>query len=208
MSSSLVSLASLLGISFASGLNLYAAVLVVGLGVRYHWLAGLPPELAPLGHPLVLAVAAVLYCVEFFADKIPVVSAIWDSIHTFVRPIGAVVMALTAASQLSPVDQTVVALSGGTVALTSHATKMGVRLLAHGTGEPFTQAAMSVGEDVFAVTLVMLVSQHPYIALAIVCLLLALIACLLPLLWKAIRGVLRGIARWWNRWFGPQTVHS
>lgn len=208
MSSSLVSLASLLGISFASGVNLYAAVLVVGLGIRYHWLTGLPPELAPLIHPLVLAVAAVLYCVEFFADKIPVVSAVWDSVHTFVRPLGAVVIALTAASHLSPVDQTIAALTGGAVALTSHATKMGVRLLAHGTGEPFTQAALSAGEDVLAVTLVMLVSRHPYIALAIVCLLLVLIACLLPLLWRAIRGVLRGIGRWWTRWFGPRAVHG
>ncbi|MCZ2149440.1 MAG: DUF4126 domain-containing protein [Bryobacterales bacterium] len=206
MTSSLVPLAGLLGISFASGVNLYAAVLVVGLGIRYHWLTGFPPELAPLGHPLVLAVAAVLYCMEFFADKIPIVSAIWDAIHTFVRPIGAVVIALTAASHLSPADQTIAALTGGAVALASHTTKMGVRLLAHGSGEPFTQAAMSAGEDVFAVTLVVLASRHPYVALSIVCLLLVLIACLLPLLWKAIRGVLRGIARWWNKWFGPRIV--
>ena len=162
MTSSLATLSGLLGLSFASGVNLYAAVLVVGLGIRYHWLQGLPPELSPLAHPAILITAAFLYCVEFFADKIPFVSAIWDTIHTFVRPAGAVAIAMTAGSQLGPVEQTLVALVGGTIALTSHATKMGVRLLAHGTGEPVTQAVMSTGEDIFAVTLVILAAQYPY----------------------------------------------
>ena len=94
--SSLTSLAGLLGLSFASGVNLYAAVLVVGLGLRYQLLSGLPAELEPLAHPAVLITAAVMYGAEFFADKIPFVSAIWDSVHTFVRPLGAVVLALTA----------------------------------------------------------------------------------------------------------------
>lgn len=198
MTASLTSLSGLLGLSFASGVNLYAAILVVGLGLRYEWLTGLPKELAPLAHPAVLIIAGILYCIEFFADKIPFVSAAWDTIHTFVRPIGAAVLALTAASQLGPVEQTLVAITGGAVALTSHATKMGVRLLAHGTGEPFTQAAMSTAEDVFAVTLVLLVSQHPYIALAIVAVLLALIAVMLPLVWKALKLI-------FQRLFGPKT---
>jgi len=203
MTASLTSLSGLLGLSFASGVNLYAAILVVGLGLRYEWLTGLPRELAPLGHPVVLITAALLYCVEFFADKIPFVSAAWDTIHTFIRPIGAAVMALTAASQLGPVEQTLVALTGGAVALTSHATKMGVRLLAHGTGEPVTQAAMSTAEDVFAVTLVLLVSQYPYIALGIVIAMLIAIAILLPLIWKAIATILRGVANRLRKWFGP-----
>lgn len=204
MTASLTSLSGLLGLSFASGVNLYAAILVVGLGLRYEWLTGFPKELAPLGHPAVLITAALLYCVEFFADKIPFVSAAWDTIHTFIRPIGAAVMALTAASQLGPVEQTLVALTGGAVALTSHATKMGVRLLAHGTGEPFTQAAMSTAEDVFAVTLVLLVSQYPYIALGIVIAMLIAIAILLPLIWKAIAGVMRGISNRLRKWFDPR----
>jgi hypothetical protein len=189
MTSSLTSLAGLLGLSFASGVNLYAAVLVVGLGIRYQLLSGLPAELEPLAHPAVLITAAVMYGAEFFADKIPFVSAIWDSVHTFVRPLGAVVLALTATQGMGPLEQTVVALTGGAVALTSHATKMGVRLLAHGTGEPVTQAAMSVGEDIFAVSLVMLAAQYPYVAMTIVIVMLVAIAVLLPLIWKALRAV-------------------
>ncbi|MBS1825478.1 MAG: DUF4126 domain-containing protein [Acidobacteria bacterium] len=198
MTASLTSLSGLLGLSFASGVNLYAAILVVGLGLRYEWLTGLPKELTPLAHPAVLIAAGLLYTVEFFADKIPFVSAAWDTLHTFIRPIGAAIMALTAASQLGPVEQTLVALTGGAVALASHGTKMGVRLLAHGTGEPFTQAAMSTAEDVFAVTLVLLVSQHPYIALGIVIVLLIAIAFIVPLIWKALSAIFRRIARWFN----------
>lgn len=196
VNSSLASLSGLLGLSFASGVNLYAAVLVVGLGIRYQWLQSLPPELAPLAHPAVLITAAFLYSVEFFADKIPFVSALWDTIHTFVRPAGAVAMALAATSQLGPVEQTLVALVGGTIALTSHATKMGVRLLAHGTGEPVTQAVMSTGEDMFAVGLVILAAQYPYVALAVVIFLLIIIACLLPLIWKALRGIANKVRSW------------
>jgi hypothetical protein len=196
VTSSLVSLSGLLGLSFASGVNLYAAVLVVGLGIRYQWLQGLPEDLAPLAHPAILITAGILYCVEFFADKIPFISALWDTIHTFVRPAGAVAMALAAGSQLGPVEQTLVALVGGTIALTSHATKMGVRLLAHGTGEPVTQAVMSTGEDIFAVTLVILAAQYPYVALAVVIFLLIIIACLLPLIWKALRVVVNKFRSW------------
>ncbi len=195
---SLSTLSGLLGLSFASGVNLYAAVLVVGLGIRYHLLQGLPAELGVLGHPLVLGIATVMYLAEFFADKIPVVSALWDGIHTFVRPLGAVAMALTATSNLGPLEQTLVGLVGGTVALSSHATKMGVRLLAHGTGEPVTQAGMSVAEDVFAVSLVVLAAQYPYLALAVVALLLIIIACLLPLIWKALRAVFTRLSRFFS----------
>jgi hypothetical protein len=203
MSSPLASLTALAGITFAAGVNLYAAVLVVGLGTRYQLLEGLPKELAPLAHPTVLVTAAVLYCIEFFVDKIPFVSAIWDTIHTFVRPLGAAAMALTAASQMGPLEQTMVALLGGGIALSSHATKMGVRLLAHGTGEPFTQAGLSVVEDVFAVGLVLLVAQYPYVALSVVILLLIVIACVLPMIYKAIRAVFRGIATRLGRWLSP-----
>lgn len=181
---------------------------MVRLGIRYNWLPGLPQDLAPLSHAAVLVVAGILYCVEFFADKIPFVSAAWDTVHTFVRPIGVAVMALTAASQLGPVEQTLVALVGGAVASTSHATKMGVRLLAHGTGEPLTQAAMSTAEDVFAMGLVMLVSQYPYVALGIVIAMLIAIAFILPLLYKALRAICRGIANRWNAWFGENPATS
>lgn len=199
---SLQTLSGMLGISFASGVNLYAAVLVAGLGVRYGWLPGLPKELEPLGHPAVLTLAAVLYLAEFVADKIPFLSAVWDSIHTLIRPLGAAWVALTAAGGLSPVEQTVAGLLGGAVAFTSHATKMGVRLLVHSSGEPFTQVGLSLAEDVAAVLLVILVSQHPYVALTVVALLLLAIAFLLPLIWRAVWTLLLKLGGACGRLFG------
>ncbi|MBL8234685.1 MAG: DUF4126 domain-containing protein [Bryobacterales bacterium] len=198
--SSLQSLTGLLGIAFASGVNLYAAVLVVGLGIRYQLLQGLPSELSPLAHPAVLITAGVLYCLEFFADKIPVVSAAWDTIHTFIRPVGAVGMAMLASSQLGGVEQTMIGLLGGTVALTSHATKMGVRLLSH--GEPVTHAGLSVAEDVFAISLVALAAQYPYIALGVTVVLLIGAVIVLTLAWKALFAVVRGVRNRVRVWLG------
>jgi hypothetical protein len=197
---SLQSLTGLLGIAFASGVNLYAAVLVVGLGLRYQLLQGLPPELSPLAHPAVLFTAGVLYCLEFFADKVPVLSAVWDTVHTVIRPIGAVAIAMLASSQLGGVEQTVIGLLGGTVALTSHATKMGVRLLSH--GEPVTHAGLSVAEDAFAISLVALAAQYPYVALGVTVALLVVAVMVLMLAWKALFAMARGIQNRLRSWFG------
>src|SRR3954454_12220444 len=112
-------LARMLGLSFVSGLNLYATVLVTGLGIRYGWVTGVPPDLAVLAHPAVLTAAGVLYALEFLADKIPAVNLIWGAIHTFIRPLGAALLALATVRQLH-VDGAVQALAflfGGSVGL-------------------------------------------------------------------------------------------
>lgn len=189
MTSALSSLTALLGLSFASGVNLYAAVLMVGLGIRFHLLNGLPAELATLAHPVVLIVAAVLYVMEFVADKIPAISTIWDTVHTFIRPLGAVAMAFLSSSHLGPLEQTLLALVGGGIALTSHTTKMGVRMLTN--AEPVTHAGLSVAEDVFAFGLTVLASQHPYLAAGLVGVLLVVCLIVIALVWKTLRVVLR-----------------
>lgn len=93
-------LTRILGLSFVSGINLYVTVLVVGLGIRYDWVQGLPAELEVLAHPAVLIVAGILYTVEFLADKVPVVASMWDAIHTFIRPAGGALLALAAVNQV------------------------------------------------------------------------------------------------------------
>lgn len=208
MLSSLSSLSGLLGIAFASGVNLYAAVLMVGLGIRFNLLQGLPAELQPLANPIVLGVAAVLYVMEFVADKIPVVSAVWDTIHTVIRPLGAAAMALAATAKLGPLEQTLVALLGGGLALTSHTTKMGVRLLAHGTGEPVTQAGLSIIEDVFAFSLVAFASQYPLLTAVIVAVLVVVCFIVIRLVWKALRAVFRGASQRMRSWFGEEPASA
>lgn len=204
MTTALTSLPGLLGITFASGVNLYAAVLLVGLGLRFNLLSGLPQELHALTHPAVLIVAGVMYAMEFVADKIPVVSAVWDSIHTFVRPLGAAAMALAATANLGPVEQTLATLLGGGLALTSHTTKMGVRLLTH--AEPATAAGISVAEDVFAFSMVALAAQYPVLAAVIVAILVVVCLIVIRLVWKALRAVFRAAGARMREWFGGAPV--
>lgn len=183
----LPTLAGILGLSFASGVNLYLSVLVTGLALRLHWVSGLPKELDLLAHPAVLTVAAFLYLLEFLADKIPFLTPLWDTVHTVVRPAGGALLALGAAGDLHPLARTLALLAGGTIALGAHGSKMGLRLAAHSAPEPATHSAISVAEDLGVVGLLMLVYTHPRTAVGVLALLLALMAWLTPLALRTFR---------------------
>lgn len=188
-------LSSVLGLGFASGVNLYAAVLMVGLGLRFHWISGLPGSLDTLANPIVLIVAGVMYFLEFFADKIPYVSVAWDSVHTVIRPLGGAALALASASHLRPELQAAAVLVGGSMALGSHSTKMGYRMIAHSSPEPVSGSIFSLAEDFGVVGLVLLIYKHPLVALCLVGGLIVGMAIALPmiirtlvLLWSGLRG--------------------
>jgi len=187
-------LASILGLSVVSGVNLYLSVLAVGLAQRLHWISGLPPELHLLAHPAVITLAGLLCLIEFFADKLPFVTVLWDGIHTFIRPAGGALLALGAAGQLHPMVQVLALLLGGSIALGTHGTKMGVRLLAHTTPEPAAHSLISVAEDVGVLGLLALVYSHPYIALPVLAAILLLLAVMLPLLFRILNFLLVGLA--------------
>ena len=89
----IVSLGRTLGFSLTSGVNLYATVAILGLAARYDWVA-LPPQYEVFANEWVIGTALVLYAIEFIADKIPVIDSLWDSVHTFVRPIGGALVAI------------------------------------------------------------------------------------------------------------------
>jgi len=186
-------LAAILGLSTVSGINLYLTVLLVGAGQRLGWVHGLPPDLAILGHPVVLAVAGLLFLLEFAADKIPFVTPIWDGIHTFIRPVGGALLALGAAADLPPLAKVLAVLAGGTIALGAHGSKMGVRLLAHTAPEPASHSILSIAEDLGVIGLLALAYQHPQIALPVLGAILLAIALLLPLLLRALVFVLVGL---------------
>jgi hypothetical protein len=116
----------LLGISFASGLNIYATVLTLGLLGRWDYV-DLPGQLTVVSSTPVLAVAAVMFVIEFVADKIPYIDNIWDVIHAVIRPVGAAILAYSAIGNVSPEWQWTAALIGGGVALTSHTAKASTR---------------------------------------------------------------------------------
>jgi hypothetical protein len=164
------------------------------LAERCHWVTGLPPDLQVLAHPAVLITAGVLCLIEFFADKIPFVTVVWDGIHTFIRPMGGALLALGAAGRLDPAVQVLALLAGGSIALGAHGTKMGVRLLAHTTPEPAAHSLISVAEDLGVVGLLALVYTHPKVAVPILLALLLGILLLLPSLFRILQFLLAGCA--------------
>lgn len=189
-------LAVALGLAGLSGINLYLTVFAAGLAINQQWII-LEPQFAHLellGHPAIITVAAILYLLEFFADKIPWVDSLWDAIHTVIRPIGGAFLAIQVLGQPDPVFGTIIALLAGGVSLTFHGAKAGTRLMVNASPEPLSNIALSVTEDVAVVGGLVLLHRHPLIALAVLTLLLAGIVWAAPRLLRAIR------AKGWLAW--------
>lgn len=176
---------------WASGLNSYLVVLVLGIADRVGHVQMIPDV---LGSWPVLAVAAFMYAFEFVADKIPYVDSVWDGVSTFIRPaVGAAVGALIAGNAHTiheSLNQGMSALIGGSTALGAHATKAGTRLAANTLPEPFTNWMLSFGEDGLVLAVMALALAHPVIAGSIAAVLLV---CGLGLLFLVIRLIRRGI---------------
>lgn len=177
---------------WASGVNAYLAVLVLGLSERFGSFGDLPDA---LGRTDVLVGAAVMASIEFFTDKIPYVDSTWDAISTFIRPTIGVALALLVSGDASSLEQAGYAALGGGTALASHAVKAGGRLAINTSPEPFTNVVASVSEDIVVVGVVLLAIRHPWLA-GIICAVL-LVAGLIIL-----RLVLKLVRRGWQRWKG------
>src|SRR5271156_4963877 len=135
-----------LGSAWLSGFNLYATVLTLGLLQRFH-LVQLPGDLDFVSRGWVIALAAILFLVEFLADKIPVVDSVWDAIHTFIRVPAGAVLAASAFAHFDPAVRAVALLAGGSLALGSHGAKASVRATANTSPEPFSNIFLSIVED-------------------------------------------------------------
>lgn len=157
----------LLGFSFAAGINLYATVAVLGLASHYGWV-DLPPQYRAFDNVYIIAVALILYVVEFVADKIPWVDTIWDAVHTVIRPLGGAAIAVAGLGQASPSMEAVVALIGASIAGTTHVTKAGTRVVANTSPEPFSNWVLSVMEDGFVIALGVLALKYPLAAAVVV----------------------------------------
>jgi hypothetical protein len=181
-----------LGTGFSSGLNLYATVATLGILERLG-IIDLPQSMRALAHPWIIGIAATLYAVEFLADKIPYIDTIWDAVHTFIRPPAAALLAYAAAAGAPPEWRWGAALLAGGVALTSHGTKASTRAAANVTPEPFSNWALSFGEDILAVWLSWLASAHPKATVILVIFLLALCTFLLYHLFRFARAALQKV---------------
>ncbi|MGE5646132.1 MAG: DUF4126 domain-containing protein [Acidobacteriota bacterium] len=181
--------ASALGLGFVAGFRLYLTVLVLGLAMRFNIL----PFSAQLGslHVLadtrILAAAAVLAAIEFFADKVPWIDSIWDSVHTVVRPLGAAILGSAAASGLDPALRLLVMLLTGGVALSGHSSKAATRLAVNNSPEPASNIALSVAEDALAPLGIWLSLQHPFVMLAFVAAFLGLFGWLSPKILRLVK---------------------
>ncbi len=178
-----------MGAAWASGINLYAAVFMLGyLGSTGN--IALPPEMMVVTDPLVMTAAGLMYCVEFFADKTPGVDTAWDTLHTFIRiPLGAV-LAMSAVGDTTPAVELAAFLVGGSLTAATHATKTGGRVLINTSPEPVSNWFTSLGEDFLVIVGVWTALTHPLVFVIFLVLFIILIAWLLPKIWNGIKRVI------------------
>jgi len=186
--------ALLIATSFAAGLNVYATVATLGL-LAHAGVLPLPPALQLLANWYVIAVSGVMFVIEFFADKIPAFDLLWNALHTFIRVPIAALLAYGATATLSPAEQLVATVAGGAIALASHGGKTAVRAAVTPSPEPFSNMALSLGEDGLAIFLTWFATQHPYGAIAIVALMLGVIMVLARWVVRSLRALFRGAER-------------
>jgi hypothetical protein len=182
-----------LAFAYASGVNLYATVAILGLAAHFQWVA-LPPQFAAFDNPWVIGVALALYLVEFVADKLPWVDTAWDMLHTIIRPVGGALVAVTTLGEATPTVQAIIGLAGGTIAAGSHFTKAGARAAVNTSPEPFSNWALSLFEDVFVIGLGVVALKYPLVALAV---------ALAAIVFTVVTLVM--VARWMRRRFGQGT---
>ncbi len=174
-----------MGVSWASGINLYATIMMLGIcGINN--LVALPPALHILADPLVIGASGFMYFVEFFADKIPGVDTGWDAIHTFIRIPAAALLAYGAAGNAAPPVALAAAIVGGTVAAGTHAAKSGSRVLINTSPEPFSNWIASIGEDISVFAGLWAALRHPVLFL---CFLVAFLLFLVWFLPKVLKGI-------------------
>jgi hypothetical protein len=174
----------------ASGVNCYAAVLILGLIGRFGHVASIP---AVLERPEVLIAAAILYVGQFIAGKIPIVDSLWDIIHTAIRPIVAGAIAVVLAHHAHvPHDQVIAAAAlGGGSALTSHVVKTGMRMGINASPEPISNILASLVEDAGVTALVVYAVFHPVRSAVIAGIVLAVFVVLFAFLASRIRRAWR-----------------
>ncbi len=190
---SVESLALVFSSGWASGINAYLVVLVLGVADRFNDFSQIPDVLTRWD---VLTVAGFLYAMEFIADKIPYIDSTWDAISTAIRPTVGAVIGVLLAGDASSLDQALLGVVGGGTALLSHLVKAGGRLAINSSPEPVTNIAASIAEDITVLALVWFAIEHPRAAAAIAGLLLILG---LGMLYFVARLVRRGWRRWKNR---------
>src|SRR6266542_957585 len=188
-----------MGTAWTSGINLYATVAALGIASRAEMIQ-LPPDLQVLGHPAVIAVACIMYLIEFFADKVPYVDSGWDVLHTFIRVPAGAILAARSLGDMNPALELVAILAGGSIALAAHGTKTATRLAINASPEPFSNWIASVTEDITVFFILCPTSTQPFVMTTLAPAFFALLVWILPKIFRlakrgfqALRNKLRGV---------------
>jgi hypothetical protein len=196
-----------MGAAWASGINLYATIFMLG----YMGMTGnivLPEELEVVSNPMVMTAAGFMYCVEFFADKIPGVDSGWDTIHTFIRIPAGAMLASSAVGDVTPAVELTSAILGGVLAAGSHTTKAGSRLLINTSPEPVTNWTASISEDLVVIGGLWAALNHPVLFIIALVIFILLMIWLLPRLWRLIKHIFRRIGSWLGMCEPPEPIDS
>ena len=188
-------LALTMGAAWASGLNLYAAIFMLGfMGVTGNM--ELPAGLEVLQNPLVLFAAGAMYVVEFVADKIPGVDTGWDAIHTFIRIPAGAMLAAGAVGHVDPAVAVAAGILGGGLTAATHATKAGTRALVNTSPEPFSNWGLSISEDVAVFAGLWAALNHPTLFVGLMIVFIIILIWFLPKLWRGIKLLFTKIRGW------------
>ncbi|MFL6589054.1 MAG: DUF4126 domain-containing protein [Chthoniobacterales bacterium] len=179
-----------LGLACLAGINLYLTVFVTGLAIHYHWIVLSPTyqSLEILGQPWIVAIAGILYLLEFFADKIPWVDSAWDTVHTIIRPIGGALLAIQVLGHHTPAMDVLVVLLAGTTSLVTHTAKASSRLVANSSPEPASNIGLSVAEDVAVFGGLALIHFNPVLAISIFALAIAAFLYFAPKVFRSMKA--------------------
>ena len=183
-------LALALGASLTAGLNLYLTVFSLGLMHRLEWME-LPEAMTVAADPWVMGTAALLFLVEFVADKVPYVDNTWDTVHTFIRVPAGAFLAASAFASVEPSSVWIAALVGGAITFTTHGAKASTRLAANASPEPFSNTILSLAEDALSLSVLWLIATHPYLAVLLCLILIAMAIGVIYFFYRFFRGLFR-----------------
>lgn len=188
-----------MGTAWTSGINLYATVAALGIA-RQMELIQLPQNLEVIAHPAVIAIACIMYLIEFFADKVPYLDSGWDALHTFIRVPAGAILAARALGDMNPALEVAALLAGGSIALAAHGAKATTRLAINASPEPFTNWTASVTEDAAVLGGIWMIFNHPIVMIVLVVTFIGLGVWIVPKMFRlakrgfhTVRDRMRGV---------------
>ena len=189
---SVTTVAQSLGVAYAAGINLPATVAVLGISERAGWIGPLPGVLGAVGSLWIIAIASVLYAMEFVVTLVPGVASFWETAQSVIRPPAAAFLAVATAYHLNPAYLVAAGLLGGGLALTTHGTKLGLRYAVDTSPEPVTNGLANMAELGTIASISIFIWSHPYITLTVAILVLILLILVVHRIVVTLRKLFNG----------------